>query len=208
MPEIQQESAATQIRQQHARYPTPDSRSCHLRAKRDSRRPGMVLVVNSPIALAYLRGQPQFFQGRGFDVTILCPKRRIGEWEVVLPQGISTIDIPMERTIAPLRDLISLWRLWRTIRILRPAVTNVGTPKAGLLGGLAAWLNCVPCRFYTLHGLRFETATSVKRRLLIWAERLACSFAHRVICVSPSVREKAIACGLTKRERTAIFGSG
>jgi len=168
----------------------------------------LVFVVNSPIALAYLQGQPRYFQGRGFDVTILCPSRREGEWEVALPDGISTVAIPMERKIAPLRDLLSLWRLWCAMRALRPAVTNVGTPKAALLGGLAAWLNRVPCRFYTLHGLRFETTRGLKRRLLICAERLACQLAHRVLCVSHSVQEKAIACGLTSRERTVVFGSG
>src|SRR6266576_741084 len=174
----------------------------------NSRPRRLVFVLNSPIALAYLQGQPQYFQGRGFDVTVLCPGRREGEWEVVLPEGISTIEIPMERKIAPWRDLISLWRLWRTMRALRPAVINVGTPKAALLGGFAAWLNRVPCRFYTLHGLRFETSRGIRRRLLICAERLACRFAHRVVCVSQSVREKAIAFGLTNLDRTVVFGSG
>lgn len=173
-----------------------------------SRKHRLTFVVNSPIALAYLQGQPRYFQDKGFDVTILCPKRREGEWEVPLPEGISTIAIPMERKIAPLRDLLSIWHLWRTMRALHPAITNVGTPKAALLGGIAAWLNNVPCRFYTLHGLRFETTKGLKRRLLICAERLACRLAHRVFCVSHSVREKAIACGLTNRERTVVFGSG
>ncbi len=117
-------------------------------------------------------------------------------------------EIPMERRIAPWRDLQSLWRLWRIIRKLRPVITNVGTPKAGLLAGFAAWLNRVPCRFYTLHGLRFETATGIKRRFLIYAERLACYFAHRVVCVSQSVLEKAIASGIANPERVVIFGSG
>ena len=174
----------------------------------NSKRPGLVVVVNSSIAVGFLSGQLEYFQNRGFDVTVLCPGRRDDEWKVARPEGISIIEMPMERKIAPLRDLASLWRLWSTIRALRPAVTNVGTPKAGLLGGLAAWLNRVPCRFYTLHGLRFETTTGLRRRVLIYAERLACRFAHRVMCVSPSVREKAIACGLTTRGRTVVFGSG
>ena len=166
------------------------------------------MAVNSAIALGFLQGQLQFFQDRGFDVNVLCPERRKDEWEVARPQGVPIIEVPMEREIAPLRDLMSLWRLWRTMLMLRPAVTNVGTPKAGLLGGFAAWLNRVPCRFYTLHGLRFETTKGLRRRLLIYAERLACRFAHRVICVSQSVREGAIASGLTSRERTVVFGSG
>jgi glycosyltransferase involved in cell wall biosynthesis len=171
-------------------------------------RPRLVAVVNSSIAVGFVRGQLEFFQGRGFDVTLLCPPRRKDEWEVPRPAGISIIEIPMERKIAPWRDFFSLWRLWRAMRALRPTVTNVGTPKAGLLGGLAAWLNRVPCRIYTLHGLRFETTKGLKRLLLVNAERLACLFAHRVVCVSRSVREKAITCGLTSREQTVVFGSG
>jgi glycosyltransferase involved in cell wall biosynthesis len=174
----------------------------------NSKRPGMVVVLNSAIAVGFLDGQLEYFHNRGFDVTLLCPERRNGEWGVPEPEGVAIVPVPMEREMAPLRDLVSLWRLWRTMRALRPAVTNVGTPKAGLLGGMAAWLNRVPCRFYTLHGLRFETATGLKRRVLIYAERLACRFAHRVVCVSHSVREKAIAFGLASQERAIVFGSG
>jgi len=175
----------------------------------NSPRPRLVVVVNSAIALGFVEGQLEFFQNKGFDVTVLCPERRDGEWEVPGPATeISIVKIPMERKIAPLQDLESLWRLWRTMRKLRPTVTNVGTPKAGLLGGFAAWLNRVPCRVYTLHGLRFETAKGLKRRLLVYAERLACSFAHRVVCVSHSAREKAIACRLAPRKRIVVLKSG
>jgi glycosyltransferase involved in cell wall biosynthesis len=171
-------------------------------------RRGLIVVVNSSIAVGFVQGQLQYFQNRGFDVTLICPERRKDEWEVARPEGISVVETPIERKIALLRDLRSLWRLWRTIRALKPVVTNVATPKAGLLGGLAAWLNRVPCRFYTLHGLRFETTKGLKRRLLICAEKLACFFADRVVCVSHSVRENAIAYGLTTRERAVVFGAG
>ena len=173
-----------------------------------AKRPGLILVLNSSIAVGFLRGQLEYFQNRGFTVTVLCPGRRSDEWEVARPRNVTIYEVPMERQIAPFRDLVSLWRLWRAMRALRPAVTNVGTPKAGLLGGFAAWLNRVPCRFYTLHGLRFETTKGLKRLLLISAERLACRFAHRVVCVSHSVREKTLAAGLAQRDKLIIFGSG
>lgn len=171
-------------------------------------RPRLVIAVNSPIALAYLQGQPQYFRDKGFDVAVLCPQRRKDEWEVTLPEGVLFIEVPMEREIAPWRDFVSLYRLWRAMHALRPAITNVGTPKAGLLAGLAAWLNGVPCRFYTLHGLRFETTTGLKRRLLVFAERLSCRFAHCVVCASDSVRQKAASAGLAAPERMVILGSG
>ena len=167
-----------------------------------------MIAVNSSIALGFLQGQPEYFQSSGFDVTVIRPEKRSGEWEVPRPDGVRVLEVPMEREISPVRDIRSIWHLWGILRTLRPTVTNVGTPKAGLLGGFAAWLNRVPCRFYTLHGLRFETTTGLRRKLLILAERLACRFAHRVVCVSHSVREKAIASGLVDRERALIFGAG
>jgi len=176
--------------------------------KTKSNRPRLVIAVNSSIALGFLQGQPEYFQNSGFDVTVLRPEKRFGEWEVPRPDGVRVLEVPMEREISPVRDIRSIWHLWGILRTLRPTVTNVGTPKAGLLGGFAAWLNRVPCRFYTLHGLRFETTTGLRRKLLILAERLACRFAHRVVCVSHSVREKAIASGLVDRERALIFGAG
>ena len=170
-------------------------------------RPRVIHVVTSDMAVQLLRGQLQYLEQNGFDVILICSP---GKWLDTLGrrEGMRIIELPMARRIAPLRDLLSLWRLCRVIRALRPAVTNVGTPKAGLLAGFAAWVNRVPCRLYTLRGLRFETMDGLMRRLLVYAERLACHFARRVICVSPSLREKAIAFGLTARERTVVFGSG
>src|SRR5260370_23687124 len=139
-------------------------------------RPRLVIAVNSAIAVGFLQGQLQYFQHRGFDVTVLCRERRKDEWEVARPKGVPIIEVPMEREIAPFQDLVSFWRLWRIMRALRPTVTNVGTPKAGLLGGFSAWLNRVPCRFYTLHGLRVETTKGVGLQLLICGQRLACRF--------------------------------
>lgn len=174
----------------------------------NSQRLGLVYIVNSAIALNFVQGQLEYFQNRGFDVTVLCPKRRPEEWDVAPPSGVRICEVSMERSIAPLRDLLCLWRLWSKIRELQPAITNVGTPKAGLLGGLAAWLNRVPCRFYTLHGLRFETSTGLLRRLLVCAEKFTCSLAHRVVCVSHSVREMAIACRLVPPERSVMTSHG
>ena len=172
-----------------------------------SKWPRVVHVVTSDLAVKLMRGQLRYLQHNGFDVTLVCSP---GKWldAVGRMEGVQIIELPMAREIAPLRDLMSLWRLCQMIRALRPDVTNVGTPKAGLLAGFAAWVNRVPCRVYTLRGLRFETMNGLGRRLLVLTERLACHFAHRVICVSPSLREKAIAFGITDRERTVVFGSG
>jgi len=114
----------------------------------------------------------------------------------------------MQREISPGRDLISLWRLWRVIRKIRPDVINVGTPKAGLLGGLAGFLARVPHRVYTLHGLRLETTHGLKRALLTYSERLACYCAHSVHCVSPSLLRLALELKLVEPGKAVLIGPG
>lgn len=177
------------------------------KANVNSNRPRLLNVAASSLTVGLMQGQMGYLQQRGFDVMVASPPGKQLE-KAGRIEGVATVELAMARDIAPVRDLVSFWRLCRIMRTLRPTVTNVGTPKAGLLGGFAAWVNRVPCRFYTLRGLRFETTKGLRRRLLIYAERLACRFAHRVICVSKSVRETAIALGLTTPEKAIVFGSG
>jgi lipopolysaccharide/colanic/teichoic acid biosynthesis glycosyltransferase len=172
-----------------------------------SGRPRIVYVVTSSLAVGFLQGQLGYLREAGYDVTVISsPGQALTAVEN--SDRVQTIALPIQRGISPVRDLISLWQLWRVMRSQRPSITNVGTPKAGLLGGLAALLAAVPCRVYTLRGLRLETAKEIRRRVLLLAERLACSCAHRVICVSDSLRRNAVALGLVDMGKTAIFGSG
>jgi glycosyltransferase involved in cell wall biosynthesis len=153
-----------------------------------------------------LEGQPKFLREAGFAVSIVSsPGTRFAVNE---GEHLSKFAVPMVREIGGFSDLVSLLRLWRLIRRHKPTITNVSTPKAGLLGGIASWLNRVPCRVYSLWGLRCETAKGPKRRLLILAERIACRCAHRVICVSESLRERVVALGIVDRHRTVVLASG
>src|SRR5512141_802514 len=113
----------------------------------------LVYVGTSSLSLRLLKGQLRFFRRAGFEVMVIASP---GEEFEFAKQGesVQTIALPIARGISPWRDLKSFWQLLWTIRALQPAITDVGTPKAGLLGGLAAFLNRVPCRIYTLRGLR------------------------------------------------------
>src|ERR1700688_3636171 len=131
----------------------------------------VLYIVTSSFSLRLVPGQLDYLQRAGFDVTIACSPGE--ELSKTKRDGVQTIAVPMAREISPWTDLVSLWRLARTIWSLRPTITNVSTPKAGLLGGLAAWACHTPCRYYTLLGLRCETTTGLKRMLLLWTERIA-----------------------------------
>jgi lipopolysaccharide/colanic/teichoic acid biosynthesis glycosyltransferase/glycosyltransferase involved in cell wall biosynthesis len=154
-----------------------------------------------------LGGQLRWLRGAGFEPYFACaPGEESARFAA--SEGVPGEAIPIEREIRPLKDLRALWKLWRLMRRLRPQITNVSAPKGGLLGGLAAWLAGVPCRVYTLRGLRLETATGVEYLVLWLAERLACRLAQRILCVSPGLAERVVELRLARRERLIVPGSG
>jgi glycosyltransferase involved in cell wall biosynthesis len=99
-------------------------------------------------------------------------------------------------------------RLWRVLGACRPDVVEFSTPKAGLLGSLAAWMRRVPHRVYLLRGLKLETAHGVKRRILLAALRLAAACAHVVVCNSDSLRACALSLGVAPERKLVLLGPG
>jgi len=169
--------------------------------------PHLLIAVTSPLACNFYRGVLGHLQRAGFQPTVLSSPGPLLD-SVSAREGVPTIPVSMKREIAPWQDLKSLCRIYRTIRRLRPAIVDASTPKAGLLTGIAAWLARVPCRVYTLRGLRLETATGLKRAILWATEWIACACAHRVVCVSPSLRARAIGLKLVSPAKSTVLGNG
>lgn len=168
--------------------------------------PHLALIVTVPLGTIVLRGQLARLREAGFRVTLICGPGP--QTDAMQAEGAEVVTVPMEREIAPLKDLISLWSLWRVLRRIRPDITNVGTPKAGLLGGTAARMVGISRRVYTLHGLRMETSTGWKRSVLTWAERIACWNAHYVRCVSSTLRARVLGLGLCDERKAYVVGWG
>jgi glycosyltransferase involved in cell wall biosynthesis len=168
----------------------------------------LLYITTHPIALnALLQGQLAFFRQRGFEVfAVAAPGPDLDV--VASREGVQTIAAPMEREISLRKDLVSLLRLIRLFRRIRPHIICAGTPKASLLGLFAARLVRVPARVYMLHGLRLETAQGAKRRLLAIIERLTAACAQRIICISPSLAEIYARFGLARREKLRVLGHG
>jgi glycosyltransferase involved in cell wall biosynthesis len=167
----------------------------------------LVHVTTVPEALLFLTGQTPELVSRGVRViAISSPGEPLERFRV--SEGISCLEIPMERGISPLRDLVAVARLTRTLRRLGPDVVDAHTPKAGLLGMIAAALAGVPVRIYHLHGLRFSTARGATRLLLRATERVASSLATRVLSVSHSVARVAQAEGLAPARKIAVLLGG
>src|ERR1700732_4907997 len=100
----------------------------------------LLIAVTSPLACSFYSGGLLRYLQRAGMSPILLSSRGAHLIEVCAKEGVSSISVPMERQIAPIQDMVSFWRLYRTVRRVRPTVTDVSTPKAGLLTGVAAWL--------------------------------------------------------------------
>jgi glycosyltransferase involved in cell wall biosynthesis len=116
--------------------------------------------------------------------------------------------VTMARKVSPVADLVALARLIRVLLNEQPTIVHCHTPKAGLLGSIASWITAVPVRFYTIHGLVYETRRGWMRGVLKGTERLSCILANRVLCVSTSLMEAVIAEGLCPAEKLGVVVDG
>jgi len=169
--------------------------------------PHIVVGITSPQTCLVLGGRLRALRETGFRVTLVASPGemldRIGQSE-----GVETVGIPMARRMAPVADFVSLVRLWFLLMRLRPDVVEFSTPKAGLLGMIAAVISRVPRRVYLLRGLKLESASGLRQTILSAVEWTAAACAQIVVCVSPSLREKALDLGLAPAGKLQMLGSG
>jgi glycosyltransferase involved in cell wall biosynthesis len=171
------------------------------------RRPRVVVGITSHQSCILLRGRLRAFREAGFEVTLVAgPGDLLAR--TCAAEGVESCAVPMHREISLFADAVSLFRLCLLLRRLKPDLVEFSTPKAGLLGSLAAWWCGVPRRVYMLRGLKLETSTGFKRRVLLAAERMAARCAHVVLCNSESLRAKALALGVAPAAKLQLLGGG
>ncbi len=167
----------------------------------------LVHIVTVPQSFKLLLGQTAFMRERGVALTAIASPGPYAA-EFAQGEGAKVLTVEMPRRISPFRDLVAVWQLVAILRIHRPHIVHAHTPKGGLLGMIAAALARVPVRIYHMRGLPLMTATGQRRQLLRWTERISCVLAHRVFCVSHSLRAVALEERLTIPDRIVVFHGG
>lgn len=168
-------------------------------------RPRLVQIVTSPLTAWFLMcGQLAFMREQGFEVTVISAPGSLLD-RTAAREGVRAIGIDMHREPAPLHDLVAMRSLVKTLRQLKPHICHFSTPKAGLLGGIASWMTSVPIRLYTLRGLRADGIMGTAGKLLLAAERVPCRLAEQTICVSESLRDRAIKQHLSTPEKLVVL---
>jgi len=161
-----------------------------------------------PLSLkVLLKGQLWFMASNGFDVKGVSSE---GEElrEVHENEGIAVEAINMSRKITPFQDLKSLWEMWNFLRKEKPQIVHTHTPKAGIIGMLAARLAGVPHRLHTVAGLPLMEATGIKRKILNFVEKLTYSSATRVYPNSKGLYDFILQNHFTQSNKLKIIANG
>jgi len=161
-----------------------------------------------PLSLkVLLKGQLRFMASNGFDVKGVSSEGKELR-EVHENEGIAVEAITMSRKITPFQDLKSLWEMWNFLRKEKPQIVHTHTPKAGIIGMLAARLAGVPHRLHTVAGLPLMEATGTKRKILNFVERLTYSSATRVYPNSKGLYDFILQNNFTQSNKLKIIANG
>ena len=179
-----------------------------LRAEESLPRPRIFQVTAAAQTLySFMGGHLRLLRDSGFEThTVATPHEKFDKFAA--ETGATPHGIPIARPIAPLADIVALCRLVALFLRWRPTLVHAHMPKGGLLGMIAAWLTRVPVRIYTIHGLIYVTRTGWRRKLLRFSERISCRLAHRVLAVSPSLRELIISEKVCPAQKILVINHG
>lgn len=101
----------------------------------------------------------------GLDITAIASSG--GNWHgLERVQNLKCIQLDIARAPAPVKDLISTYKLYKLFKSKRFDIVHSTTPKAGLLCAFAGFLAKVPVRIHTFTGQTWATKSGCARWLL------------------------------------------
>ena len=167
----------------------------------------LIRITTVPMSLNKLLEGQLNFMNQHYDVIAVSSDdkalKRIGQKE-----GVSTFNVEMTRKITPLKDLASLVKLYFFLKKQKPRIVHTHTPKAGIIGMLAAKLANVPIRLHTVAGLPLLEAKGFKRKILNYIEKLTYSCANRVYPNSYGLKSIIEQENFTASEKIKVIGNG
>jgi len=170
--------------------------------------PRVAHIATVDLSLRYLLlNQLESIRDEGYDVVAISAPGP--EVSFVESHGIPHFDVPMTRRFTPLADLKALLALIKLMRRERFDLVHTHTPKAGLLGQLAARLSGVPVVVNTLHGFYFHEGTKpLPRRFYVLMEWIAAQCSDVILSQNREDIATAIKEGIAKPERLKWLGNG
>jgi len=168
----------------------------------------LVRITTVPISLELLiAGQMKYMHKHGFDVYMISSPQENSEL-LEKKEESKFLAVSMTRTISPLKDLLSLFKLVNNFQKIKPQVVHTHTPKAGFLGMMAAWICRVPVRLHTVAGLPLMEERGLQRKILERVEKITYAFATKIYPNSKNLSDFIISNRFCSIEKIKVLGNG
>lgn len=170
-------------------------------------KPKLIRITTVPISLKILlKGQLKWMSTYFEVVGVSSSGEEVQE--VRDQEGIRVEEIQMSRQITPIQDLISLVKMIRFLQKEKPQIVHSHTPKAGIIGMLAAKIAGVPIRIHTVAGLPLMEASGMKRKILLLVEKLTYWSATKILPNSKGLEAFILQENLVSSRKIQLIGKG
>jgi len=139
----------------------------------------LIRITTVPISLDKLLSGQMNYMSSFYEVTAISSDEKALN-KIAEKENVKIFSVEMTRKITPVQDLKAVFKLAAYLRKEKPFIVHTHTPKAGLVGMMAARMAKVPHRLHTVAGLPLLEAKGKKRQLLDRVERFTYRCATKV----------------------------
>lgn len=168
----------------------------------------IVRITTIPLSLkVLLKGQLRYMSNYYEIVAISSPEPILEK--VASEEEVRTKAVLLTRKITPIKDFVSIIKLYLILRKEKPFIVHTHTPKAGLVGMIAARLAGIKHRLHTVAGMPLLESSGVRRKILLLVEWFTYRFATRIYpnsyVLSDIITSELRLC---KKDKVKIIGNG
>ena len=167
----------------------------------------LIRITTIPISLEkLLSGQLQFMSSHYDVIAVSSDKQKLEA--LGKSQNVAVFLLEMTRQITPLKDILAVVKLYFFLKKTKPFIVHTHTPKAGIVGMLAAKLAQVPIRLHTVAGLPLLETKGFKRKILNQIEKLTYHCATKVYPNSNGLLEIIQQNNFCKNDKLKVIANG
>ncbi|MBI4657114.1 MAG: glycosyltransferase family 4 protein [Elusimicrobia bacterium] len=125
-----------------------------------------------------------------FKTGLICGQGGVLDKEAPLAETLFLKELIRE--INPVKDFLTLLKLYKIFKDEKPDIIHTHSSKAGILGRIAGFFARVPVIIHTFHGFGFhEKQNFIKRNLFVLLEKICAKLSNALIFVSKANIETA-----------------
>lgn len=167
----------------------------------------LIRITTVPLSLDKLLEGQLCFMNEYYDVVAVSSEKEYLE-KIGKRENVATHHLEMTRKITPIQDVIAVIKMYFYFKKVKPFIVHTHTPKAGIVGMMAAKLAGVPHRLHTVAGLPLLEATGLKRKILDFVEKLTYSCATKVYPNSKALLQIIQSNSYCKNSKLKVIANG